>query len=105
MRERISLRLAHREGTCRLRHLPGYPRDMCSVRALCHHTSQGNASYQRGDMAFDGPSREVARHAPVAAVARMMDLGESTGRRYDIEVLEQDLPAPTLNGTASVNHR
>ncbi len=56
-------------------------------------------------MAFDGPSREVARHAPVAAVARMMDLGESTGRRYDIEVLEQDLPAPTLNGTASVNHR
>ena len=48
---------------------------------------------------------EMAKHAPVTAVAKMMDLGESTGRRYDIEVLEQDLPAPTLNGTASVNHR
>ena len=48
---------------------------------------------------------EMARHAPVTAVAKMMDLGESTVRRYNIEVLKLDLPAPTLDGTASTNHR
>ena len=48
---------------------------------------------------------EMARHAPVKAVAKMMDLGESTVRRYNIEVLKLDLPAPTLDGTASTNHR
>ena len=41
---------------------------------------------------------EMVRHAPVTAVAKMMDLGESTVRRYDMEVLKQDLPAPTLDG-------
>ncbi len=48
---------------------------------------------------------EMARHAPVTAVAKMMDLRESTVRRYNIEVLKLDLPAPTLDGTASTNHR
>ncbi|MDB4632349.1 transposase family protein [bacterium] len=28
---------------------------------------------------------EMAKHAPVTAVAKMMDLGESTVRRYAIE--------------------
>lgn len=40
---------------------------------------------------------EMARHAPVSAVAKMMDLGESTVRRYDMEILKQDLPAPDLD--------
>ncbi len=103
MRERIGLRLAYREWTCRLHHLPGYPRKVCGRFVTTrpkemHPTKEATWRLMRR-------VSEMARHAPVTAVAKMMDLGESTVRRYNIEVLKLDLPAPTLDGTASTNHR
>ena len=41
---------------------------------------------------------EMASRASATVVATMMDLGESTVRRYDMEVLKLDLPAPTSGG-------
>ena len=41
---------------------------------------------------------EMSRYAPVTAVAKMMDIGESTVRRYDIAILKRDLPEPNLDG-------
>ncbi|MFT4640698.1 MAG: transposase [Verrucomicrobiales bacterium] len=41
---------------------------------------------------------QMARYAPVTAVAEMMGLGESTVRRYDMAVLKEDLPEPNLDG-------
>ncbi len=40
---------------------------------------------------------EMAKYAPVTAVAKMMSLGESTVRRYDMAVLKEDLPEPSLD--------
>ena len=39
----------------------------------------------------------MAKYAPVTAVAKMMSLGESTVRRYDMAVLKEDLPEPSLD--------
>ena len=41
---------------------------------------------------------QMAKYAPVTAVAEMMGLGESTVRRYDMAVLKEDLPEPNLDG-------
>ncbi|MFT4638122.1 MAG: transposase [Verrucomicrobiales bacterium] len=49
------------------------------------------------DQALHG-FRSGTRYAPVAAVAEMMGLGESTVRRYDMAVLKEDLPEPNLDG-------
>jgi transposase len=41
---------------------------------------------------------EMARHAPATAVAEMMEVSESTVRRYDKAVLEKDLPELNFDG-------
>ncbi len=40
---------------------------------------------------------EMARHTPATAIAEMMEISESTVRRYDKAVLEKDLPAPNFD--------
>lgn len=41
---------------------------------------------------------QMCKYAPVTAVAEMMDIGESTVRRYDIAILKEDLPEPNFDG-------